>query len=288
MVINWQAMSVRYPARSRLLGAGVTLLIAATAYGQAPGTAAKAAPKAATKADAPAVPSGPDVAVLGRVSFKGLAPVLKPIAMDSEPTCVAKHTGKVYPETVVVNPNGTLKNVFVYVKAGLEGKTFQPPQNAVTLNQSGCMYDPHVFGILVGQDLKIVNSDATTHNVHVVAQINPDFNIGQRQGAGPIIRIFDKPETTVPIVCNQHPWMKAVAHVVSNPYFAVSGNDGGFEIKNLPPGTYTLEALHEKYGASTQQVTVVAGKPVTVNFSFSSGQTYVPGSLKTLATLVVP
>jgi hypothetical protein len=150
------------------------------------------------------------------------------------------------------------------------------------------MYDPHVFGVLVGQDLKIVNSDATTHNVHAVAQINPDFNIGQRQGAGPIIRIFDKPETTVPIVCNQHPWMKAVAHVVSNPYFAVSGADGGFEIKNLPPGTYTLEALHEKYGASTQQVTVVAGKPVTVNFSFSSGQTYVPGSLKTLATVVIP
>ncbi len=206
---------------------------------------------------------------MGRISFKGTAPVMRPIAMDAEPTCAAKHSGKVYPETVVVNPNGTLKNVFVYVKTGLEGKAFPAPQNAVTLNQVGCMYDPHVFGVQTGQDLKIVNSDATTHNVHAMAQVNPDFNIGQRQGAGPIIRIFDKPETTVPIVCNQHPWMKAVAHVISNPYFAVSGSDGGFEIKNLPPGTYTLEALHEKYGAITQQVTVVAGKPVSVNFSFS-------------------
>ncbi len=263
-------------------------LAMATAYGQAAKAPAKAAPKAAAKADAPATASGPDVAVMGRVSFKGTAPVSKPIAMDSEPSCAAKHTGKVYPETVIVNPNGTLKNVFVYVKTGLEGKTFPAPQTPATLNQVGCVYEPHVLGVVVGQDLKIVNSDATTHNVHALAQVNPDFNIGQRAGAGPIIRIFDKPEATMGIVCNQHPWMKAVAHVISNPYFAVSGADGGFEIKNLPPGTYTLEALHEKYGASTQQVTVVAGKPVAVNFSFSSGQAFVPGSLKTMANVIVP
>jgi plastocyanin len=264
------------------------LFTVAVTFGQAPNVRPKAAPKAPAKAEAPLVPSGPDVAVLGRIAFKGQAPVFKPIAMDSEPSCVAKHSAKVYPETVVVNPNGTLKNVFIYVKTGLEGKTFPPPQNAVTLNQNGCVYDPHVFGILAGQDLKIVNSDATTHNVHAVAQVNPEFNIGQRQGAGPIYRIFDKPETTVPIVCNQHPWMKSVAHVMSNPYFAVSGADGSFEIKNLPPGTYTLEAIHEKYGASTQQITVAAGKPVVVNFSFSSGQAYVPGSLTTLAAVVLP
>lgn len=278
-------MSVHHLSRIASLAAGTMLLTIAVAYGQTP---AKPAPKAAAKADAPLAPSGPDVAVLGRISFKGTAPVFRALVMDSEPSCAAKHTGKVFPQTVVVNPNGTLRNVFVYVKTGLEGKKFPPPQTAVTLDQVGCMYDPHVFGVVVGQDLKIVNSDATTHNVHALALTNEEFNIGQRQGAGPIIHIFDKPETTMKIVCNQHPWMQAFAHVISNPYFAVSGADGSFEIKGLPPGTYTLEALHEKYGASTQQVTVAAGKPVTANFSFTSGQAYVPGSLKTLATVVVP
>jgi plastocyanin len=279
-------MRVQHLARIASVAAGTLLLNMAAVYGQTPAT--KAAPKAAAKADAPLTASGPDVAVMGRVSFKGTAPVMRPLVMDSEPSCASKHTGKVFPQTVVVNPNGTLKNVFVYVKTGLEGKKFPAPTAAVTLDQVGCLYEPHVVGLVVGQDLKVVNSDATTHNVHALAQTNEEFNVGQRAGAGPIIHIFDKPETTMKIVCNQHPWMQAYAHVMSNPYFAVSNADGTFEIKGLPPGTYTLEALQEKYGATTAQVTVVAGKPATANFSFSSGAAYVPGSLKTLADVVVP
>ena len=140
-----------------------------------------------------------------------------------------------------------------------------------------------------GQDLKIVNSDARlTHNVHAMAQVNPDFNIGQRQGAGPIIRIFDKPETTRDHSQSVHPEEGGCACDIETVLLLVQ-REWGFEIKEPASGHLRAEALHEKYGASTQQVTVVAGKPVTVNFSFSSARiSYVPGSLKTLATVVVP
>ena len=241
-------------------------------------TAPKAAPKAAPKSDAP---------VSGTVVFKGTAPKAKPIAMDSEPTCASKHTPMATAETVIVNPNGTLKNVFIYVKTGLEGKTFPAPQDPVTITQDGCMYAPHVLGIMASQQLRVVNNDSTTHNVHALTDVNEEFNVGQRAGAPPIIRSFAKPEITVPLVCNQHPWMKAVAHVVSNPYYAVTGADGSFELKGLPPGKYTIEAIHEKYGASRQQVTVEAGKNVPLTFTFSATQAYVPPSLQTVPALMI-
>jgi plastocyanin len=175
-------------------------------------------------------------------------------------------------ETVIVNPNGTLRNVFIYVKTGLEGKTFPVPTEAVTLAQDGCMYVPHVFGIMANQPIKVVNNDTTTHNVHALPDVNEEFNVGQRAGQAPIVKTFAKPELTVPIVCNQHPWMRAEAHVVSNPFYAVTGADGSFELKGLPPGKYTIEAIHEKYGASRQQVTVEAGKNTPIAFTFAAAK----------------
>jgi plastocyanin len=227
--------------------------------------------------------------VKGKATFKGPPPKLKAISMDADAVCAGKHAaGPVYPETVIIKADGSLKNVFVYVSKGLEGKTFSTPAAPVVLDQDGCMYKPHVFGIMPGQQLKVINSDPTTHNVHALAETNEEFNVGQRAGQPPVIKTFPKPEVTVPIICNQHPWMKAVAHVVSNPYFAVSDADGAFDIKGLPPGNYTITAIHEKYGSSTQNVTVAAGKPVApLTFTFSAGQALKPGSLKTLPALVI-
>jgi plastocyanin len=262
------------------------LTVVLAAHGQTKQTTATA--KASPKAAAVANGFKSDAPVSGSVVFRGVAPKAKTIAMDSEPVCVAKHTGPVTAETVVVNPNGTLKNVFIYVKAGLEGKSFPALQEPVTLTQDGCVYLPHVFGIMANQELRVVNGDATTHNVHALAETNEAFNVGQRAGAPPITRTFPKPEITVPIVCNQHPWMKAVAHVVSNPYYAVTGNDGTFELKGLPPGKYTIEAIHEKYGASIRQVTVEAGKNATLTFTFSATQSYVPPSLATVPAVLIP
>jgi plastocyanin len=226
--------------------------------------------------------------VKGKAVFKGAVPRLKAIAMDPDPICAGKHTGPVYPESIVMKADGSLKNVFVYVSKGLEGKTFPAPATPVTLDQDGCMYKPHVFGIQPGQQLKVVNSDATTHNVHALAETNEEFNVGQRAGQAPILKSFTKPEVTVPIVCNQHPWMRAVAHVVTNPYFTVSDADGAFDIKGLPPGTYTITAIHEKYGSSSQTVTVTAGKPAApLTFTFSAAQSSVPSHLKVLPAMVI-
>jgi len=203
--------------------------------------------------------------------------------MEADPACVAKHSGPVYPETVTMKADGSLKDVFVYVSKGLQGKTFPVPSTPVALDQDGCMYSPHVFGIMAGQVLKVVNSDSTTHNVHALAEVNPEFNVGQRAGQPPIEKTFAKPEVTVPIVCNQHPWMKAVAHVISNPYYAVSDADGSFDIKGLPPGTYTITAVHEKFGTISQTVTVASGKPVPpVKFTFQAGQTSEASPLKNM------
>lgn len=228
--------------------------------------------------------------VKGKAIFKGTPPKLKAIAMDADAACAGKHTaGPVYPDTVIMKADGSLKNVFVYVSKGLEGKTFPAPAAPVVLDQDGCMYKPHVFGILPGQQLKVVNSDPTTHNVHALAETNEEFNVGQRAGQPPVIKTFPKAEVTIPILCNQHPWMRAVAHVVPNPYFAVSDADGAFEIKGLPAGSYTITAIHEKYGSSTQNVTVVAGKPVPpLTFTFSAGQASTGSPLKTLPALVIP
>jgi plastocyanin len=216
-------------------------------------------------------------------------PKAKAIAMDADPVCAGKHTsGPVYPESLVVKADGSLKNVFVYVSKGLEGKTFPTPSEPVVLDQDGCMYKPHVFGIMPGQQLKVVNSDDTTHNVHALAETNEEFNVGQRKGQAPILKTFSKPEVTVPLVCNQHPWMKAMAHVISNPYFAVSDADGAFELKGLPPGKYTVTAIHEKYGSMTQEVTVVAGKPVApLTFTFSAAHAYQPSPLKTMPAVMI-
>lgn len=264
---------------------GQTATTKATKNGTAAPKSAAAAPAAAGKA---ATPPKSDAPVSGIVVFKGAAPKAKNIAMDADSACSAKHTGPVASESVIVNPNGTLKNVFIYVKAGLEGKTFPTPSDPVVLDQNGCMYLPHVFGIMPGQQLRVTNSDDTTHNVHALAETNEEFNVGQRAKAPAIVKTFAKPETTVPIVCNQHPWMRAEAHVVTNPYFAVTGADGSFELKGLPAGKYTIEAVHEKYGASRQQVTVEAGKNTPITFTFSAGQAYLQPSAVTLPALLVP
>jgi hypothetical protein len=232
-------------------------------------------------------PTGDEGSVAGKVSFQGQPEKFRPISMDADTVCAGKHSGPVYPETVVVNKNGTLRNVFVYVKSGLEGKSFAVPDEAVTLDQDGCLYKPHVLGIQARQNLKVVTSDDTTHNIHPLPKTNREWNISQPPKADPITQNFSRPEVSIPVKCNQHPWMRAYIHVLSHPFYGVSGDDGTFELKGLPPGKYEIEAVHEQYGAMTQQVTVEAKKPASADFAFKAQQAYRPSALKAMPAVVL-
>lgn len=219
-------------------------------------------------AEAPTGGAGGSAVIKGSVKFEGTAPAAEKVKMSADPVCQQQHTTAVMTEDVVVNSNSTLKNAFVYVKEGAKDGSAAAP---VTLDQHGCWYTPHVFGILVDQPLEIVNSDPTLHNVNAKPTINPPFNVAQPSNKSPkVTKKFSKPELGIVFKCNVHPWMKAYGNVMENPFFAVTGEDGSFTISGLPAGTYTLSAWHEKYGTQTQSVTVGDGQTQSVDFTFKA------------------
>jgi plastocyanin len=234
--------------------------------------------KPADTSAAPAAGAGgaatPDLAngatISGKVVFDGPKPVAKTLDMSANPACMNAHKGAPpKSEEVVVNDNGTLKNAFVWVKAGLPAdKTWATPTNAVELNQNGCLYQPHVIGVMVGQNVDIKNADPTNHNIHPLPANNPDYNQSQPPGAADLMHSFAREEVMVPVKCNVHNWMRAYIGVVGNPFFAVTGDDGSFSLKGLPPGTYTIQAWQEKYGTQEQTVTVAAKDTKTQDFTF--------------------
>ncbi len=229
---------------------------------------APASSTASAPATAPAAaPAAGGATVSGKVTFEGTAPANAVIKMDADAYCKAAHSAPVYTQEVEVNPNGTLKDVFVYVKEGVTG-TYPAPTTPVVLDQQGCQYHPHIFGIQVGQPLKIVNDDGTLHNIHALPKVNTEFNIGQPFKGMETVKKFDKAEMPLRFKCDVHKWMGAYAGVVSNPFYAVTNDQGTFEIKNLPPGTYVIEAWQEKYGPQTQTVTISGNEAKTVDFSF--------------------
>ncbi len=205
--------------------------------------------------------------VTGKVSFSGTAPKAARIMMNADPVCVKQHATPVTGEEVVVNKNATLKNVLVYVKEGLGNRKFETPATRLEFDQKGCQYSPHVLGIQTGQELEIVNDDPTLHNVHSLSKDNAQFNVAQPMKGMKLTKKFDKPEV-FKVKCEVHTWMGAYIGVFNHPYFAVTGDDGSFRLKNLPAGDYTIEAWHEKYGTQTMKVKVAAGGAVTADFAY--------------------
>ena len=214
-------------------------------------------------------PTG-NATVSGVVHFTGAAPANPKIDMSQESVCQGKYTAPpTDPQFVVAD--GKLGNVFVYVKSGLpNGATYPAPSQPVEIDQSGCLYHPRVFGVMTNQDILIKNNDNVLHNIKAVPKDNRGFNISQPQAGMTSTRKFSQPEVMVPLECNVHGWMHAWVGVLPHPFFATSGPDGAFSIKNLPAGTYTIEAWHEKLGTQTQTVTVGAGETKTADFTFSA------------------
>ena len=200
--------------------------------------------------------------ITGVVKFAGAVPRPQKIDMALDPACGNQPA---FDESLVVN-NGDLVNVFVYVKDGpmASAASTTPP----IIEQRGCRYHPHILGVMAGQSVKIINADETTHNIHPMPKSSKQWNESQLPKGDPIVKTFSQPELMIPVKCNQHPWMRMYVNVVSSPYFAVTGPDGKFEIRGLPPGDYTLAAVHEKLGEQDVKISLGSKESKTVEFSF--------------------
>jgi hypothetical protein len=244
------------------------LLVLALACGE------KATSEKGAAADAPVlVPRAASggATVAGVVKFVGQAPANPAIDMSEEPKCKAKYTTPPHQRIVVVNPNETLSGVFVYVKSGLPPDAkYSPPSKPVVIDQEGCRYHPRVLGIMIGQPLQIENSDPLLHNIKATGKANRPFNISQPAAGMTTERTFTAREVMLPLECNVHGWMQAYIGVLPHPFFSTTGTDGAYTIKNLPPGTYTIEAWQEKYGTRTATVTVQDDETKTVDFTYTS------------------
>jgi Carboxypeptidase regulatory-like domain len=205
--------------------------------------------------------------VSGKITYEGTPAKQKPIDMSKEPSCAKEHATPITTETVVTGPNNALENVVVYISAGAPDDA--APSQAANFTQKGCQYIPHVLVFQVNQELKVLNDDQTSHNIHPLAKINREWNKSQPPGSPPIVDKYDKMEF-IPVKCNIHPWMHGTFAVLKNSHYAISADDGGFKLPSLPPGKYTITAWHESYGDQSQDVTIAGSETKTVNFSFKA------------------
>jgi hypothetical protein len=242
----------------------IAVLLAATAA--ACGDTGK--PESAVPAPAPdakKVDEATAATITGKIAFEGTAPPNAALNMASDPACAG---ATVTSESILVD-NGGLRNVFVYIQDGLGNKyLFDTPTQPVVLDQKGCHYTPHVVGVRVAQPLTVINSDNTLHNVHGMPEKNREFNQGQPIAGMKNTVTFNVPEVLIPFKCDVHAWMYAYVGVVSHPYFAISGSGGKFELRTIPPGTYTIEAVHEKLGRQSQSVTLGEKDAKEITFTF--------------------
>jgi plastocyanin len=275
----------------------LTIVLSLLALASACGKKTEEGPGTETPSSKAFTPKGNEGTVSGAIAFTGTPPAPKKIATDADPACGQKNPNLVTEDTVV--KDGKLANVLVYIKDGtladgtkIGDWSFATPSDALTLNQDGCHYKPHVSAVMVNQKLNITNSDPTQHNIHFTPKNNPDWNQSQPNGAAPLSHSFARSEILVPVKCNQHPWMKAYVGVLKHPFFAVSAEDGTFTIKGVPPGQYTIVAWHEGGATGTEktmQVTVAANGTAKADFSFGEAATAAGNpSLQMMPALDVP
>jgi hypothetical protein len=210
--------------------------------------------------------------VIGTVRLEGMPPALRPIDMSAEPACVQANPTPVRPPVTVVGEHGALANAVVYVKAGLGSYHFDTPKDPAVLDQKGCLYQPRVLALMTNQPFEVKNTDPITHNVHPIPRQNRPWNRSIGAGEVAYVTTFSHPELAIPVVCNIHPWMRAYLFVFAHPYFNVTTKSGTFALENLPPGTYTIEAWHERFGTEDVSVTLVPKQSKTITFTFKASE----------------
>ena len=207
--------------------------------------------------------------VSGKVTLNGPAPAPEMMRIAADQTCIATLGSSAKSDAILV-ADGAIQNAFVYIKDTLSDYTFDVPTAPVVLDQVGCRYTPRIFGVRVGQPIEMLNSDATMHNVHAMPMVNQEFNRGMPQQNSRMTQIFTAPEQMVRFKCDLHSWMNAYGGVMPHPFFAVTGADGAFSLKGVPPGTYELTIWHEKLGSTTKTIEVGNSQAVSLNVTLSA------------------
>ena len=207
--------------------------------------------------------------ITGTIHFEGVVPQMKTINMIDVPNCAKLHATPVMAENVVPGDNSTLQNVVVYLQGDFSAYSFPQATGSVKVDQEGCIYAPHIVALMTGDALEVTNKDGVTHNINAMSQLHQGWNETQVQGGQPILRHFSKEEIPMTIKCNMHPWMRFYAAVINHPYFQVTGKDGQFTLRNIPPGTYTLTAWHETFGTKKQSITVQPKQERAASITFT-------------------
>ena len=252
-------------ARRRLSAVSFLALFAAACSTSAP-------PATITSAGSKRVDVATAGSVTGRVVFEGTPPPAEPIMMGTDQSCLQGNQNPVS-DAVLVAADGGLRNVFVHIKSGLDQEyAFDIPKTPALLDQKGCVYVPRVLGVMAGQEIEILNSDGTMHNVHAIPTVNQEFNKSTPVRGFRLKEVFTAPEVAVRFMCNVHNWMAAHVGVVSHPFFAVTDASGNFSMNDVPPGTYTIQAWHEKFGTREQTITIGAKQNGTLAFKFTATQ----------------
>ncbi len=209
--------------------------------------------------------------ITGTVTYDGKVPNLKPLDMGADAACAKMHGTPQPSDVLVLGTGNTMANIMVSVASGVPaGKTWPAPKAPVVMDQRGCRYEPHVFGLMVGQPFKVLNSDGILHNVHALPKVNTPFNMAMPPTVKESTKSFGKAEGMFMIKCDVHPWMSSYAGVFANPFFSVTQKDGKFTIAGLDAGTYELQAWHEKLGVQKASVTVTGTETKTADFKFSA------------------